>query len=63
MIKRMNKKELALYHVLMKAEEANLEKRWRLNKTLDLLGKKKTLRNGEVRIDFENKPRLRAFGT
>lgn len=57
--KELGVKEGLLYKSLMNASEGNLEKRWKLSKTQDLVGKKSTNNmTGEVKVTFDKAKRL-----
>lgn len=57
--KELGIKEGLLYKSLMRNPADNLEKRWKLSKTQDLLGRKKTDgMSGEVKVTFSKEKRL-----
>lgn len=52
-------KERLMYRAIMNDPAGNLEKRWRYNKTQDLVGIKKTdSMSGEVKVSFDKAKRL-----
>lgn len=57
--KELGVKESLLYRSLMNASEGNLEKKWKLSKTQNLVGKKVTnSMSGEIRVSFSKEKRL-----
>lgn len=57
--KELSIKEGLLYKSLMNALEGNLERKWKLSRTQDLLGKKVTdAMSGEIKVSFEKVARL-----